>query len=78
MNKTLTIFTPTYNRAYSLPQLYQSMLCQQCTDFIWLIVDDGSSDNTKQLIKAWQQEGKVDINYIYQELLIDIFFSNNI
>ena len=64
--KTLTIFTPTYNRSYSLPNLYKSMVEQQCADFMWLIVDDGSTDDTKQLVKEWQDEGKIEITYIYQ------------
>ncbi len=49
-----TVFTPTYNRAYILPQLYQSLCEQSCKDFEWLVVDDGSSDNTSELIAQWQ------------------------
>ena len=49
----LTIFTPTYNRAYILGQLYQSLLRQTCHDFEWLIVDDGSADNTEALVHSW-------------------------
>ena len=63
----LTVFTPTYNRAYILPQLYQSLIKQTNPDFIWLIIDDGSSDDTKTLIKKWQNEAKINIKYIYQE-----------
>ena len=44
---TLTVFTPTYNRAYILNQCYESLVRQSCKDFIWLIIDDGSTDNTK-------------------------------
>lgn len=40
---TLTIFTPAYNRAHTLPRTYQSLQEQDCKDFVWLIVDDGSS-----------------------------------
>lgn len=47
----LTIFTPTYNRAYSLTRLYNSLLSQSNYDFEWLIVDDGSSDNTEEVIQ---------------------------
>ena len=63
----LTVFTPTYNRAYILPQLYQSLIKQTNPDFIWLIIDDGSSDDTKTLVKKWIKERKLHINYIYQE-----------
>ncbi|MFQ9494706.1 MAG: glycosyltransferase family 2 protein [Dorea longicatena] len=48
-----TIFTPTYNRAYILPQLYQSLCMQTCKDFEWLIIDDGSKDNTYSLVEEW-------------------------
>ena len=65
--KTITIFTPTYNRAYLLPQLYNSLIEQTNKDFIWLVIDDGSNDNTKELIKNWQQKNKISIQYIYQE-----------
>ena len=65
--KELTVFTPAFNRAYCIDQLYDSLLRQTNKDFIWLIVDDGSSDNTKELVKKWQNEKKIDIQYIYQE-----------
>ena len=48
--KTITVFTPAYNRAYCLDQCYQSLLRQTNKEFIWLIIDDGSTDNTKELI----------------------------
>ena len=69
MNKPfLTVFTPAYNRAYTLPRTYESMKQQKCTDFIWLIVDDGSSDNTAELVKQWQQEeNDFEIQYVYKE-----------
>lgn len=65
--KTLTVFTTSYNRAYLLPQLYASLSRQTVKDFIWLIVDDGSTDTTKSLVAAWQKEGLLEIQYIYQE-----------
>lgn len=49
----ITIFTPTYNRAYRLPTLYRSLQRQTCMDFEWIIVDDGSSDNTEDLVAGW-------------------------
>ena len=63
----LTVFTPTYNRAYSLPKCYESLKKQTCKDFIWLIIDDGSSDNTKELVDLWIKENFISIKYIYQE-----------
>lgn len=62
----LTIFTPTYNRAYTLSALYDSLCRQSCKDFEWLIVDDGSTDATEELIQSYIAEGKLDIRYIKQ------------
>lgn len=67
MGPTLTIFTPTFNRAYSLHLCYESLKRQTCKDFIWLIIDDGSTDNTKELINSWIEESVVPIKYYYQE-----------
>ena len=69
MNKPfLTVFTPAYNRAYTLPRTYEGMKKQKNTDFIWLIVDDGSSDNTAELVRQWQQEeNDFEIQYINKE-----------
>ena len=51
---TLTVFTPAYNRAHTLPRAYESLRRQNNKDFLWLIVDDGSQDNTLDLVKQWQ------------------------
>ena len=67
MNKTLTIFTPAYNRAHTINRTYQSLIRQTCKDFLWLIVDDGSTDGTKKLVEGWIRENKIPISYIYQE-----------
>lgn len=53
----ITVFTPTYNRAYIIEKLYRSLQRQTFRNFEWLIVDDGSSDNTAEIVAAWQQEG---------------------
>jgi glycosyltransferase involved in cell wall biosynthesis len=53
----ITVFTPTYNRAYIIENLYHSLQRQSFRDFEWLIVDDGSSDNTGEVVAAWQREG---------------------
>ena len=63
----ITVFTPTYNRAYIIEKLYESLCWQTCKDFEWLVVDDGSRDNTKELINSFMAEGRVNIRYIYQE-----------
>ena len=65
--KRITVFTPTYNRAYLLPRLYESLCRQTSKDFLWLVIDDGSSDNTEQLVKKWQSEGSIEIQYHYKE-----------
>ena len=64
----VTVFTPTYNRAYILGNLYHSLQRQTCMDFEWLIVDDGSADDTKALVASWQgEENPFPIRYVYQE-----------
>lgn len=65
--KTITVFTPSYNRAYILPKLYKSLRQQTCKDFEWLIVDDGSTDNTEHLVASWLLEADISIRYIRQE-----------
>lgn len=53
----ITLFTPTYNRAYILDNLYRSVQRQTFRDFEWIIIDDGSSDNTEELIRGWMEDG---------------------
>ena len=62
----LTILTPTYNRAYILPKLYESLCRQTSKDFEWVVVDDGSTDHTKALVGQWIAN-KFKLKYIYQE-----------
>ncbi len=64
---TLTIFTPAYNRAHTLPRTYESLCRQTLQDFEWLVIDDGSTDNTRQLVEGWIAQGKIPIRYIHQE-----------
>lgn len=61
--KLVTLFTPTYNREKLLPHLYQSLCNQTSVDFTWLVVDDGSTDHTEQLIQQYISEHKIDIEY---------------
>lgn len=65
--KSLTVFTPTYNRAYCLHVCYESLKSQTNKDFVWLIIDDGSTDNTEDLVNQWKKEGTLEIRYIKQE-----------
>jgi glycosyltransferase involved in cell wall biosynthesis len=65
--KSLTVFTPTYNRAYCLSKLYESLKAQSNNDFVWLIVDDGSTDNTEELVKNFIDEKFIDIRYHKKE-----------
>lgn len=66
--KTLTVFTPAYNRGYIIHKCYESLCRQTSKDFVWLVVDEGSTDNTAQLIKEWQkQDNGFEIKYIYKE-----------
>ena len=64
---TLTIFTPAYNRAHTIGRTYESLCRQTCKDFEWLIVDDGSKDNTRELVEGWIAKNKIPIRYIYQQ-----------
>lgn len=50
--KTLTVFTPTYNRKHTLPRTYESLCRQTCDDFEWLIIDDGSTDGTREWVES--------------------------
>ena len=63
----ITIFTPAYNRKHTLTRLYESLKNQTDRDFEWIIVDDGSTDKTEELIKDFQKENIINIRYIYQE-----------
>ena len=67
MEKRITVFTPTYNRAELLPNLYESLLRQNSRNFLWLVIDDGSTDNTREVVEAWISEGRIDIQYVYKE-----------
>ncbi len=59
----ITVFTPTYNRAHTLPKLYRSLLEQTNKDFEWLVFDDGSTDATKELIAGFIAQNKITIRY---------------
>ena len=52
----ITVFTPTFNRAYRLDKLYESLRNQSTMDFEWIVINDGSTDNTDDLFNEWQKE----------------------
>jgi glycosyltransferase involved in cell wall biosynthesis len=65
---TLTVFTPTYNRAYTLHKCYESLKRQTSKDFMWLVIDDGSTDDTKSLVNKWIKESnEFEIKYVYKD-----------
>lgn len=64
---TLTVFTPAYNRAHTLHLCYESLLRQTSTDFLWLVIDDGSTDSTEELVRGWIAEDRIQIRYHRQE-----------
>lgn len=66
-NSILTVFTPAYNRAHTIGRTYESLCRQTCKDFDWLIIDDGSTDNTRDLVEKWIEESIIPIRYIHQE-----------
>lgn len=71
--QTLTVFTPAYNRAHTIGRTYKSLCSQKCKDFVWLIVDDGSTDNTAELVKDWMsKDNGFEIQYIYKETAVCI------
>lgn len=64
----ITVFTPAYNRAHTLPRTYHSLCRQTSKDFLWLVVDDGSTDETGALVEKWQsQEREFEIRYIKKD-----------
>lgn len=65
-DRTFTVFTPTFNRAATLGRVRDSLDAQTYRDFEWLIVDDGSSDGTRQLVEGWLHDARFPIRYLYQ------------
>lgn len=66
MSVAISVVTPTYERAATLPRLYESLLAQTMRDFEWVVVDDGSSDETGELVRGWQHEAPFRIVYDWQ------------
>lgn len=64
-NVLITVFTPTYNRGYIIENLYKSLKTQISNNFEWLVIDDGSTDNTEELFEKWNREdNKFNIRYV--------------
>ena len=64
----ITVFTPAYNRADLLPRCFESMKRQTRKDFIWMIIDDGSKDNTREVVEQWLREPlDFELQYYYKE-----------
>jgi glycosyltransferase involved in cell wall biosynthesis len=63
----VSVITPTHNRATKLPRLFASLQAQTFRDFEWLVVDDGSVDETGQVVQAWVEEAGFPIRYVHKE-----------
>lgn len=61
-----TVFTPTYNRRGLLPRVFESLEKQTCQDFEWLIVDDGSTDDTRSWVEGIRSKATFPVRYEYQ------------
>ena len=64
MDKKIIVITPTFNRAHTLERVYQSLRNQTFKSFKWLVMDDGSTDDTKILIDRLKGENIIDIEYV--------------
>ena len=59
----ITVLTPTYNRVDKLKKLFDSLLLQEHQNFVWLIIDDGSTDNTNEIVQSWSSDSNFKIIY---------------
>ena len=67
--KFLSIITPTYNRELELKKCYDTLVTQSLKDFEWIIVDDGSTDETSDLVASWIEQSSITIKYFKQKNL---------
>ncbi len=66
-NFKFTVFTPTYNCGHLIHRVYNSLKNQTFKDFEWIVIDDGSTDNTKSIIDKYKNEADFPVTYVYQE-----------
>lgn len=64
---SFTVFTATYNRSHTLHRVFDSLCKQTCKDFEWIIIDDGSVDNTKEVVDNFKRKAEFPIQYFYQK-----------
>lgn len=68
MKPLITVFTPTFNRGYIIRKLYESLCEQSCFDFEWIVIDDGSNDETKEVFeKILKEDNNFKIIYKYKK-----------
>ncbi|MDX1915337.1 MAG: glycosyltransferase [Methylophilus sp.] len=67
MEPKFTVFTPAYNRAHTIGRVYDSLKSQTYRDFEWIVIDDGSADNTRELVAEWMKEADFPVTYKHQE-----------
>lgn len=63
----ITIFTPTYNRGHLLYEAFKSLCNQTCKEFEWLIVDDGSTDDTEEVVQSFLGKNCINVRYYKKE-----------
>lgn len=66
----ITVLTPTYNRVDKLKKLFDSLLLQENQNFVWLIIDDGSTDNTNEIVQSWSSDSNFKIIY-YKKMMVE-------